>query len=177
MSAKNEMVEYCKALEKGRPPTDINTCNRCKRSSWTAGLGHYARCPVCYPNQPRPLAELLQDSSVWPGHQFVWANERGPMGRWVLLGDYFTVRAEDCRKLNDLLPDNSFGQELMVEVRNELLRMRNLVAELDSPHLGRAEGEAKRAMELADHCQRLEDALTRVRAEAHRLRDELEGRG
>jgi hypothetical protein len=119
--SNTELIHYCKALEQGFT-TECASCPDCDYS-WHGGYGHHEKCPRCHPDQPKPLAEQLTDMDTWPGHEFVFALDRGPRGRWVLLEHYRTVRIADMRALAALMPDGSQHIEFLAGVRHEIERL------------------------------------------------------
>jgi len=164
---------YLKHRDTASLSAEAATCSDCGLSHKT-GFGYYERCPGCHPEQPIPPAYLLRLPYVWPGPDFMWDNLSG---QWRWFEEYMLVDRRDLRQLDGLLPALQGPYGFVDRIATELKRLRTIVEELDAPARERAERNGKRAVELADRCQRLEDDLTRKRAECDELRERLEAKG
>jgi len=170
LEQRAELEAYARHIEGGAFPTELAHCDTCG-GTWHAGYGERSRCSRCFPDDPPPLAEMLRDPEFWPGPRFVFALDRGPRGRWVLIGDYVTVKREDLRRLFARLPSSTDHLEITAAIGKRLDELEAMVETMDAPARERAEREAKRALELADRCQSLEDDLMRLRARCHELEE------
>lgn len=148
---------------------DITTIARCDACGYTYQRGpaadEYQHCPRCVPGQPRPKREAMQDSTYFPGTEFVWNPLRG-RGMWEPIGERVLVPVADIRALAALFPDAPFDRPALLVVRDEVLRLRG------SPAPAVTDATRPRYDELADRCQRLDDDLRRKRAQCDQLRDE-----
>ena len=138
-------------------------------------LAHDGRgaCSKCKPGLVFPH-DSLTNPNFWPGHKFIWSESRGPLGRWVLLEDNYTVKRSDVEMLNKLLPPNvDLELNIFQAFANEMKRLQDIAREVAAPTLIRAEAASERAMELGDKCGDLEKQLDLKRIECDKLRDEI----
>lgn len=172
LSKRAELLEFAKAVEAGTVQLEYVRCEACG-CSYPTGWGCYSECPRCVVQEPC-LSALLEQRECWPGHDFVWHEERGPHGCWVPRSDYVPVSRDALRAIWEAVKDApGVGAHMMLDaaVTKAIGDLRQLIAEADFPNRERAEREAKRASQLADECGRLRAALERKRIECDELRD------
>lgn len=132
-------------------------------------------CGLCHPGG-KTLAEMEADSYTWPGHAFVWDSCVGMAGRWVLACDRAMTSRDDLGALADVLTGARHDISTLSAAREEIERLRAVVANMDAPSVERANAEAARAMRLADEAGELRAQLDAKRIECDTLRDLLHGR-
>lgn len=172
LEQREELEAYAKHLDNVGVATEVAHCLGCGCGRHT-GYGERGRCPRCFPDDPPSLAEMLRDPEFWPGPRFLWADYRGARGRWVFCGEYFAVQRDALRQLAERLPPGDY-LGIHDAACKRLDELEAMVEAMDAPARERAEREAKRACELGDKCQRLEDDLMRLRARCHELEEKAE---